>query len=123
MRRKPVGVRTLMDTVCTAVPDDCGLFYWGSYMYTVKVNMKIFNSHHSVFGTQFFLGNVDIFFDPKIRQLCSQGCRHSKEQNKIAVYTPTKKHCGADVQCVTPAENQPVFGREMIHVDIGVSSV
>ena len=33
------------------------------------VHLNVFNLHHS--GTQFFLGNVDICFDPKIRQLHS----------------------------------------------------
>jgi len=39
------------------------------YMYTVHMNF--FNLHHS--ETQFFLGNVDNFLDPKIRQLHSPG--------------------------------------------------
>jgi len=38
-------------------------------MYTVY--MIFFNLHHS--GTQLFLGNVDTFVDPKLRQLHSAG--------------------------------------------------
>ena len=47
------------------------LFFGGLYMYMDTVYMKFFNLHHS--GTHFFLGNVDIFFDRKIRQLHSPG--------------------------------------------------
>ena len=39
------------------------------YMYTVY--MKLLKSHHS--ETPFFVGNIDVFLDPKIRQLHSPG--------------------------------------------------
>jgi len=41
--------------------------------------MNLFDLHHP--GTQFFLGNVDIVFDPEIRQLHAPG----------GVSTPTAK--------------------------------
>ena len=46
-------------------------FLLGVVYMNFTVHMNFFDLHHS--GTQFFLGNVDIFFDPKIRQLHSPG--------------------------------------------------
>ena len=40
-------------------------------MYIYIVYIFFFNLQHS--GTQFFLGNIDTFLDPKIRQLHSSG--------------------------------------------------
>ena len=53
------------------VPDDFDLFSLGVVYMNFTEHMIFFDLHHS--GTQFFLGNVDIFFDPKIRQLHSPG--------------------------------------------------
>ena len=53
------------------VPDYFGFFIWGFYMFMYTVCMKKINLHNSV--TQFFLGNVDTFLDPKIRQLYFPG--------------------------------------------------
>ena len=54
------------------------------YMY-----MIFFNLHHS--GTQFFLGNVDTFLDPKIRQLHSPGGYAMSSQIFFAVLWSAKR--------------------------------
>ena len=63
-RAEGIGGTLALDTVCMAVPDDFGFSIAGC---TECMYMDFFSLHHS--GTQFFLGNIDIFFDPKIRQL------------------------------------------------------
>ena len=50
------------------------------------VHMIFFDLHHS--GTQFFLGNVDILFDPKIRQL------HSQKKSLYLTSTKKQSVCG-----------------------------
>ena len=53
--------------------------------------MNFFDLHHS--GTQFFLRNVDIFFDPRIRQVHSPGgVSTPKAKNKSLDLTSTKKN-------------------------------
>jgi hypothetical protein len=60
------------------------------YMYTVY--MICFNLHHS--GTQFFPGNLDIFFDPKIRQLHFPGGYAMLGREKNAALTSAENGCG-----------------------------
>ena len=92
-----------------AVPDDFDLFDWGLYM-NFTLHMIFFDWHHS--GTQFFLGNVDIFFDPRIRQLHSPGGgKHPKSQKKTLYLTYTKKAVSVRTLDSTSAEKQSVCGR------------
>ena len=79
------------------VPDDFGFFLFGVVHMNFTVHMIFFDLHHS--GTQSFLGNIDIVFDPKIRQLYSPGGVSTPKAKKIALFNVHKKssHC-ADVR-------------------------
>ena len=63
-----------------------------------KTDMNSFDLHHS--GTQFFLRNDDIIFDPSIRQLHSPGGgKHPKSQFVFRfVQRPQKNSQCADVR-------------------------
>ncbi len=54
-----------------AIADDFRFFHWGMYMYMYSEYTIFFKLHHT--GTRFLMGNVDLLFDPIIRQLHSQG--------------------------------------------------
>jgi hypothetical protein len=53
------------------------------------VHMNLFDLHHP--GTQFFLGNVDIVFDPEIRQLHAPGGVSTPTAKKITLFHVHKK--------------------------------
>jgi len=58
--------------------------------------MNFFDLHHS--GTQFFLRNVDILIDPRIRQLHSPGRVNTpKAISPPFIYRPQKNSQCADV--------------------------
>ena len=52
--------------------------------------MNVLDLHHS--GTQFSLRNVDIFFDPRIRQLYSPGGVSTPKAKKIALFNVHKQN-------------------------------
>ena len=86
------------------------------------LHMIFFDWHHS--GTQFFLGNVDIFFDPRNRQLNSPGGVSTPKAKKKSLYLKsTKRTVSVRTLNLTSAENQSVCGRSIFNVHIGASSV
>ncbi len=48
-----------------AIADDFSCFHWGMYMYMYTESIIVLGLHHT--GTRFLMGNVDIWFDLKIR--------------------------------------------------------
>ena len=56
---------------CVRIPIILEFLMCGFYMSMYTVYMNFINMHHS--GTQFAPGNVDTFWDPRIRQLHSPG--------------------------------------------------
>jgi hypothetical protein len=85
-------------------------------------HMIFFDLHHS--GTQFFLRNVDIVFDPRIRQLhFPGGVSTPKAKNNSLYLTSTKKAVSVRTLDLTSEEKQSVCGRSIFNVHISASSV
>jgi hypothetical protein len=63
----------LIFTVCMAVPDDFDFYYWGLYTCTRISLYTCFVLTRTTREPSFYLGNVDPFSGPKMRQLHSPG--------------------------------------------------